>query len=357
MGSANLQAEHLIALCHELKGLSGSGVPLPDGLRYVAHELPRSLRPVADHLATRLAAGEDLQNILANEELQLPPIFQAMVTAGVKSGQLPTAFEAVSRAARRIAELRQTIVISLAYPLLLMVLVAFCAVLVLPKLSDMYLVTAESQNVDSDSWFLTLASWSAMLRHGLWFAPLIAVTAAGIWVLRSRRAFMIQPQHASKWFGWLPWIGPLLQKYQTSHLCQLLAMLIARQIPLDESLLLASNAVGNLRWQHDCQSAAQRINQGQPAFDANNVSSLPPFLTWLLSNPTKTDEMVSMLDEYAVQQQQLAEDQAYWLRTFLPIYLTILLGGIAVAIYAFIVLAPWYGMLEGIGTENIFPKS
>ena len=97
----------LVALNDEMAALVRAGVPLDQGLTQLARDLPGRMGAVAKRLGDRLAAGESLDRAVSHEEAALPPVWRAVVMAGVRSGQLAVALEGLSQTGRRIAELEE----------------------------------------------------------------------------------------------------------------------------------------------------------------------------------------------------------------------------------------------------------
>ena len=101
--------EQLIALGDEMAALVKAGVPLEEGLTEFARDMPGQPGKLAKMLGERMSAGESLPHILASEPDQFPPVWRAVVEAGLKSGQLAAALESMSTTARRVAETRRLV--------------------------------------------------------------------------------------------------------------------------------------------------------------------------------------------------------------------------------------------------------
>ena len=101
--------EQLIALNDEMAALVRAGVPLERGLAALGGELPGRPGKLAERLASRMDAGENLSQILADEDERFPPVWRAVVEAGLRSGHLAAALESLSATARRAAELRKPV--------------------------------------------------------------------------------------------------------------------------------------------------------------------------------------------------------------------------------------------------------
>ncbi|MBP90775.1 MAG: hypothetical protein CMJ64_29370 [Planctomycetaceae bacterium] len=72
--SESVQLEQLSALNDEMAALVRAGVPLEQGLTELGSKMPGRLGRLASFLAERLAAGEGLSQILANNEDRFPKL-------------------------------------------------------------------------------------------------------------------------------------------------------------------------------------------------------------------------------------------------------------------------------------------
>ncbi|MGH7138195.1 MAG: type II secretion system F family protein, partial [Pirellulales bacterium] len=157
---ASWRLDDLLALNDEIAALVRAGVPLESGLAELGRDLPGRSGRMATALAERLARGEELDRALAAYQADLPPLYVAVVTAGMKSGRLAAALEGLAVSARRIGELRRVTATALIYPVIVFLLgwamlvgfVTFFAPHVLPGFRDF---RVESAGIIA--WFARLA--------------------------------------------------------------------------------------------------------------------------------------------------------------------------------------------------------
>ena len=83
--------DDLIALTDEMAALVRAGVPLETGLAEMATELCGKQRNVANNVAAQLRAGKTLPQVLERSPETFPPIYTAVVEAGLRSGRLSSA--------------------------------------------------------------------------------------------------------------------------------------------------------------------------------------------------------------------------------------------------------------------------
>ena len=141
--SSGLSLEQLIALNDEMSALVRAGVPLDRGLVDISEEMPGRIGKLAAQIGQRLRRGESLAQILASDEQVFPPVWRAVVEAGLRSGRLTAALEGLSTTARRVAELRRAVLVAWIYPLTVMALAYGLFVFVVTTLSPVMLYALE----------------------------------------------------------------------------------------------------------------------------------------------------------------------------------------------------------------------
>src|SRR5205823_11455408 len=113
----DVNAEDLIILNEEIAGMARAGLPLDQGLAALARDMTRGrLRSVTAALADDLKAGRTLPEALQRQGRRLPPFYAALVAAGVRSGNVAEVLATLTAYARRVADLRATILGALFYP-------------------------------------------------------------------------------------------------------------------------------------------------------------------------------------------------------------------------------------------------
>ena len=114
--------DDLAALNREMAALVAAGLPLEEGLRQVARDYRGDVGPLAAQLAEGVAAGQSLDAAIAAQGDAFPPIYRAVVLAGLKSGHLAAALEGYAESAARVAALRRTVGQAAVYPLLVVII-------------------------------------------------------------------------------------------------------------------------------------------------------------------------------------------------------------------------------------------
>jgi general secretion pathway protein F len=115
--SGGLSLAQLVALNMEIAALSRAGLPLEQGLRTTGEDFSGKLRSAMLGLSRRMESGASLTDALAVEGKSFPPIYRAVVHAGVRAGRLPAALESLAAFIRGYVDARRAVGAALAYPL------------------------------------------------------------------------------------------------------------------------------------------------------------------------------------------------------------------------------------------------
>ncbi len=381
-GSASIppvSLDQLIALNEEIAALVRVGVPLEQGLRQLAADMPGRAGKVAALLAERLQRGEPLPQILAQHPAVFPPVYRAMVDAGLRSGRLAGALEAVTGSARRLAETRRVVARGFLYPLLVFLVAWTLFVLFTVVMAPVFLEivndareretdvpTAEYSPAGIGGWRQAVAvgASSGLLRlaGGLlprlvgwresaavwgWVVPAVVLLLAALWWFRSARASLMESRSVDLFLGWLPWTGRMLRTFRTATLADLLATLLEHSVPLDQALELAAAAVGEPRMVRAAGEMAQAIRRGEPLTRRRPAArEFSPLVNWLVVARSGDGSIAGGLRHASQVYYRRARYQAEAAQVFLPILLTLVIGGTVTLLYALLVLGTWFSVLR-----------
>jgi type II secretory pathway component PulF len=302
-------------------------------------------------LAADLERGESLTTALAARGKAFPPVFRVVVEAGARSGQLASAVEGLIGLARRLAELRRTLRLALAYPLFLLILgygllIAF-ALLVAPPLGDAL------SEWNRASGFVE-PPLSAVVLERLpetvpYWGPILPVAFCALLALgsyRINRGGLLQPTYALRMFGWIPWFGRLLRLAADALATDVLALLLERGVPLPEAVTLAASSSGLPGAGEAGERLADELRRGlAPERSSVQAAGLPPRVAWLLRGAFSPQARLATLRRMADTYRRRADDLADVARLWLPIVAAATIGGLVAALYALAIFIPWMQML------------
>ena len=247
-----------------------SGYPLESGLEAAARELPHGkLARALAGVSRQMREGRPLDVAIAAQGRKVPDYVHALVTAGLRTARLGQVLEEFVAIHRRTADIGRTVLLSLAYPTILLIVVlgvvALFGLAVVPGMTRIF----EDFDVELP------------LQTQL----LIGMSESGLWVLFANLAVL-----AFGWFlAWLtpgvaeigsmmhsvPLLGPISRWARLAQFSRLLALLIESELPLPAALKLAGGGSQDADLARACLLASRRVEEGRTLHDV--LAGLPQF--------------------------------------------------------------------------------
>jgi general secretion pathway protein F len=351
-GSQPISLENLIALNDEIASLVRAGVPLELGLRGFRSGVRGQLAQVTDKLAQNLVGGSSLSEALEAEGEAFPPVYRAVIQAGLKIGRLPEAVEALTGYAQSMLDIRRRIGQAFVYPLCVLTLayllfVGFLAVFV-PELTETY----ELFRIERGFLIVGLTWLSETLPYWAAVPPILLVLALVWWFVSSR--WMLSARRG----GWLamlsslPWVRQIVLNYHRANFAEMLALLVEHRIPLHEATLLAAETTGDPAIIADARRIAADLRSGRSLADSLQApSSFPPFMVWMMSTGESQRSLALALRQTTEIYRNRAVTRANWFKLLFPIVLVGGLGGGATLVYALSMFLPLIHMLNKLGLD------
>jgi type II secretory pathway component PulF len=347
--AGRITLEQLVALNDEMAALVRSGVPLEQGLGALGGELPGKPGRLAQLLASRMNAGESLAQILASDDGHFPPVWRAVVEAGIRSGHLAAALESLSSTARRTAELRKLVGAGILYPIVVVTLAYVLFVFLVTWLAPLTLRAQMDLTGASDA---VLARLDWIGRMAAWWVvpvPLVVATLLGWRWYRSGRLLWSKSVTARpwRWARWTRWLRCGAGIKQTLHngrmatFAEVLSLLVKQQVPMEDSIVLAAEASGDGTITRASRQIAERLRRGEVLKHREDLpGGFSPLLGWLLLTSNRQPELSQALSHSASVYRHRAERAGTWTAIYVPIFLTVVLGGTATLICGLVTVVP-----------------
>jgi general secretion pathway protein F len=333
--------EDLAALNREISALVRSGLPLEEGLRQVATDFSGPTSRLAARLAADTDAGMSLGEAVAAQGDSLPPVYRAVVEAGLRSGRLSTALEGFAETADRMAALRRIAGQAAVYPLIVVIvawlMLLFAVAVVLPGY--------DALEMQQQIWITPLRLSGNMLGLLAVIVPIALFALATIW-WRASGESAAAPRHG-RWLQWVPGGRRGAMLSGQANFADLLHMLLSCRVPLPEALPLAAMASGAFSLESPAKELAAEIAAGRAlASQTGAIRQLPPLVrTAFLANGTE-GALLAGLERAA---QTYRERAAAWVidvAVTLPVAITLLLGIGVVGLYGVLMLQPYVSTLH-----------
>jgi len=348
--NAPITLEQLVALNDEMAAFARAGIPMQRGLLLVGNDLPGRLGEIATKLSRRLDTGESLGTAVVQPDVNFPPLYAAVIEAGIRCGNLSAALEGISSTAKRALQMRHVLTLALIPSLIVLSLAYGLMVFSLSNnIPDLINFSIDAKL----SVGLMLKTMLVLGETAFYWAPwppLVVLLLIIVWGFRSSSASMASNDQVNRWLGWLPSIARLFRVSRLSAFADLLALLVEHHVPLDQATVLAAEACGDRHLRSDARNLAEQIRRGQsPNPKTATREGIPPLLAWLIFGGVKPQSLVEALRRSANEYRTQAGRRAAWLTFSLPILFSAGLGGTATVIYACLVIGPWYKILYEIG--------
>jgi general secretion pathway protein F len=342
-----------ILLNEEIAALVRARVPLESHLAQIGAELPGKAGELAELIGRRLNSGESLADAVEVECATMPAAYRATVVAGSQGGQLSGAIESVVDSASRIEQLRRITVIALLYPLMVSIVAVALMALIITRVLPAFGLISESQ-AGAIGWLL---DWRlTLLRMAVIVVGVLFILLA-VWWWRSGRV----GKAASAQLGpmaWLPGARKVFRWNQAATFSDLLLLMVERGVSLDHALRLAGDAIDDTNLRSSSYELAEYIKRGGTIGRTGSVdigrlrSTFPLMIRLALFHAANRELLVSSLRQAAMMYRERAIRAAEWYSEYVPILLTIGVGGTLTICFTLLVLWPYTSMLRELAGLN-----
>lgn len=280
----------------QLLTLLRAGLGLVSSLEALAREGDERARAVIEPALEDLRAGKRFADALERTNA-FPDLFIALVRASEHTSDLPTALDRYLQYDTQTRLVRQKIVSSALYPVLLtgvgILVVAFLLLFVMPRFAKVF----ESLRGDLPWAAQAMLGWSRMLEHHS--APLAAIAILAVAAIASLAGTSRGRAWALRHLFAVPRIGAHLRLLQLARMYRTLGMLVAGGIPLLRALGMSA-ALLPAHMGSSGDIAIARIREGARPSDAMRAAALTtPAGDQLLLVGERGGELGSMMTRVA----------------------------------------------------------
>ncbi|HKJ18039.1 MAG TPA: type II secretion system F family protein [Xanthomonadales bacterium] len=279
----------------QLSTLLGAGLPLDRSLQVLKDlaendKVGRAVTEIRD----RVREGGSLSDALEERHGTFSRLYINMVRAGEVGGTLDTTLLRLTDYLERSAELRDSVISALIYPILLLALAAGSLILLLVYVIPQFTPIFEELGGDLPT-ITKVVLFAGSILQNFWWA-LIGITV--LIVVQFRR--MLENQE--KRFKWdarvlsMKWVGDLVAKLETARISRTLGTLLTNGVPLLSALSIARNVISNTVLRKDVSEAALQVKTGGSL--ARNLASggrFPRLALQMISVGEETGKLDTML--------------------------------------------------------------
>ncbi|MET0217649.1 MAG: type II secretion system F family protein [Burkholderiales bacterium] len=346
----NVSRRDLIAYCYDMEQITRSGIPILEGLRDLRDSVDTArFREVLTAMLEDMEGGKLLSQCLAAHPSVFGAVFVSLVKAGEQTGRLTEVFENLGAALRWQDELASQTMRLLAYPLLVLIVVAGVLIFLLTYLVPQVVGLLKTMGVAmpiQTRVLIAVSGFTVKYWYLLIGLPVIATAVAVIAVKSNPKARFI-------WDGLklrLPVVGQILQKIILARFANFFALMYRSGITVLDSIKTCEDIVANKVIADGLARAGQQINAGESLTETfQRLGLFPPLVIRMLRTGESTGALdTALLNVSYFYTRDVRESVDKALKLLEPM-LTLVLGGI-LAFIMFAVLTPVY---EVIGKVKI----
>ncbi len=258
----NLNIKEIGAMTRELATLLEAGLTLDRSLQILI-ELSDEERVnrILEDLQARVRGGSTFSAALELQGGQFPRLYINMVRAGETSGALDGVLARLAEYLERTADLRDTVVSALVYPLILLVVAGLSVILLLVFVVPQFAVLFQDMGAALPLPTRIVMGVGDFFRD-FWWALLILIAVVAILIEKALAKPEVRDRFDSRVLR-LPLFGDLIWKLETARFCHTLSTLLKNGLTLLSALNLAKEVVGNRKLAGLMSQASEDLKHGR----------------------------------------------------------------------------------------------
>jgi general secretion pathway protein F len=353
---ASLGEADFLFVNRQLAHLTTGGLPIEQGLRLIAAELPGRQARGVRAIAAELEAGVPFGDAFAGQGSSFPPIYGRLMDAGVRAHNLPGVLVNLGRHIEMVQRLRAAVWRAAAYPIVvaaaLLVVLGFIWIAIIPRLAPVTRHTAfdydryyghQYQSTDADLSILPVLaqafSYGMMALLAIALLSSVAVALAGRTTGGRRRLGPLLRR--------LPIVGPVVRWNGVARWCDALYLGVLAGMDLPAALSLACEATDSAAVRADTQLMVSALQAGQPLAGVTGLVILPPMVPTALGLGVDQSDLPAAAATLARMYQEQAEARLAVVPQLLS-PLLLMLTALSVGITVSAALVPLITLLQSI---------
>jgi type II secretory pathway component PulF len=283
INSQRLKAEEFIQFNRELLGLVKSGVPVPEGLKKMAMELPHgNLKDSVNEISRSLENGTGLSEAIKSRREQFGDYYCSLVNAGEKSGKLETALSQAVRSAGSKARFFESLKVASIYPVILLISCFLVTMIVAFYLTPKMEIIYKDHNLASPYTILIQVRNFITMPYGfltIIFAALLCFVFVW-WIFYSGKGNNLKERILML----LPFTRRLVSFYILENFCRSLGILLESNVAIEDALILTRENINSPTLSPFVDNMLDSVRKGKQVSTAmDSTSPFPPTMKWMIS--------------------------------------------------------------------------
>ncbi|MCU8469128.1 type II secretion system F family protein [Vibrio vulnificus] len=339
--------EILVLFCRQLYSLTKAGVPLLRSMRGLVQNCEnKQLKAALEEVVAELTNGRSLSASMQLHSKVFSPLFVSMIHVGENTGRLDQALLQLANYYEQELETRKRIKTAMRYPTFvisfIVVAMFILNVKVIPQFASMF----SRFGVDLPLPTRILIGMSEFFVN---YWMLLAGFIVGL--IFGFKAWVATADGRERWDKWrlkFPVVGGVVNRAQLSRFSRTFALMLKAGVPLNQSLALSAEAMGNRYLELKILKMKADIEAGsQVSVTAINSGVFTPLVIQMISVGEETGRIDELLMEVAdFYDREVDYDLKTLTARIEPILLVIVAG--MVLVLALGIFLPMWGMLDVI---------
>ncbi|ELX4208587.1 type II secretion system F family protein [Vibrio vulnificus] len=339
--------EILVLFCRQLYSLTKAGVPLLRSMRGLVQNCEnKQLKAALEEVVAELTKGRSLSASMQLHSKVFSPLFVSMIHVGENTGRLDQALLQLANYYEQELETRKRIKTAMRYPTFvisfIVVAMFILNVKVIPQFASMF----SRFGVDLPLPTRILIGMSEFFVN---YWMLLAGFIVGL--IFGFKAWVATADGRERWDKWrlkFPVVGGVVNRAQLSRFSRTFALMLKAGVPLNQSLALSAEAMGNRYLELKILKMKADIEAGsQVSVTAINSGIFTPLVIQMISVGEETGRIDELLMEVAdFYDREVDYDLKTLTARIEPILLVIVAG--MVLVLALGIFLPMWGMLDVI---------
>lgn len=339
IGRNRVKNEHFVIYCRQFATLIRAGVTIVESTHILANQTEsKPLAKVLQEVEQEIKGGIAFSDAIGKHPSIFPSLFVNMIRAGEMTGNLDETLERMAMYYEKQHALRKKIQSTLAYPLILSVLiigvVIFLMVVIIPQFTGIY----DSIGGELPAITQVVIRLSDMLQNLWWLLLIIVGLAISIllFLYKTNEQFHYS---VNILFLRMPIFGNLLQKAAIARMTRTLSSLFSSAVPILEALDIVAKVVENPVISKVVLDAKNNLEMGGTLSEPlANHWVFPPLVHQMVATGEQTGTLDYMLEKVADFYEEDVDRTVETLRSLIEPLMIVLLAFVVGLIVAAIMI-------------------
>ena len=347
LAGGRINTDDIAIMTRQLSTLLGAGVALVEALTAMVDQVEKEqLKRVISDVKQRVNEGSSLGDALQNHVKIFGNLFVNMIRAGESSGALDSVLLRLAEFTEGQARLRQKIVGTMMYPVIMMVIGGGVLILlmtvVIPKVTKIF-----DDMKAALPWTTKLLIFVSNTLSNYWFIIVPGFIGSIIWFNWWRQSEKGKPVW-DRWSLKIPVVGPMIRMLSVARFSRTLATLMKSGVPLLNAMDIVKNVVTNSVMSDVIEKAREAIREGESiAAPLKRSGEFPPLVYHMVSIGERSGQLEDMLVNVADSYESQVNVRIGALTSLLEPMMIVMMGGV-IAFVAFSILMPILQMNSAI---------